>query len=105
MNISTQINQLPEKYTPLCDTGCLMRYPQTMKLFKFSLLIPPSTSGVERGFSAMNLVVSPLRTTLNQLCINRFMQIAINGPESFNERDMEKLVDNYKNNGNRRISL
>ena len=91
------LGQLPVKNTPLCviQGGCLMRYPQTMKLFKFSLLIPPSTSGVERGFSAMNLIVSPLRTNLNQLSINRFMQIAINGPESFNERDMEKLVDNY----------
>ena len=92
-----------EVYSAMCDTGCLMRYPQTMKLFKFSLLIPPSTSGVERGFSAMNLTVSLLRTNLNQLSVNRFMQIAINGPESFNERDMKKLVDNYKNNGNRRI--
>ena len=95
-----------EVYSAMCDIGCLMRYPQTMILFKFSLLIPPSTSGVERGFSAMNLIVSPLRTNLNQLSISRFMQIAIiNGPESFNERDMEKLVHNYKNNGNRRISL
>ena len=94
-----------EVYSTMCDTGCLMCYPQTIKLFKFSLLIPPSTSGLERGFSAMNLIASPLRTNLNQLSINRFMQIAINGPESFNKCDMEILVDNYKSNGSRRISL
>ena len=37
-------------YSAMCLDGCLSRYPNTMKLFKFSLLIPPTASEVERGF-------------------------------------------------------
>ena len=40
-----------------------------------------STSGVERGFSAMNLTETPLRTNLNQANISRFMLISVNGPK------------------------
>ena len=48
-------------YILRCD-GCLSRYPNTVKLFKSALLILPTTSHVERSFSTMNLLVSPLRT-------------------------------------------
>ena len=68
-------------YSNICTSGCLIQFPESMKLFKFSLLIPPSTSGVERGFSAMNLIVTPPGTNLNQANINRFMHISMNGPE------------------------
>ena len=50
-------------YVAMCVSGCCQRYTETIKLFKFALLIPPSTSNVERGFSTMNLLVSPLRTS------------------------------------------
>ena len=53
-------------YAVMCSTGFLQRYPETMKLFKYALLIPPSTSNVELGFSTMNLLVSPLRTSLGE---------------------------------------
>jgi hypothetical protein len=92
-------------YAAMCKSGCLLTYTETMKLFKFSLLIPPSTSGVERGFSVMNLLVSPLRTSLNQLNIDRLMRICINGPNSFTEEQLEVLVENFKNSTNRRIDL
>ena len=76
-----------------------------MKLFKFSLLIPQSTSGVELGFSAMILIVTPLRINLNQANINRFNRISINGPERFTDTQMEQLLGKYKNDGKDRINL
>ena len=76
-----------------------------MKLSKFSLLIPPSTSGIERGFSAINLILTPLRTNLNQVKINRFMPTSINGPGRFTVTQMEQVLDKYKNDWKCRISL
>ena len=58
-------------YMQLVKAGTLARLPNTMKLHSLSLLIPPSTSGVERAFSVMNLLVSPLRTTLNENNVDR----------------------------------
>ena len=62
-------------YQYMCKQGCLLRYPHLMRLFRLALLIPPSTSNVERGFSAMNLLCSPLRTSLNEDSLDRFMRI------------------------------
>ena len=53
----------------------------------------------------MNLLVSPLRTTLNENNVDRLMQMCLDGPEKFNYKQLEQMVDNYKNSAPRRISL
>ena len=53
----------------------------------------------------MNLIVTPLRTNLNQANINRFMRISINGPDYFTDTQMKQLLDKYKNDDKRCISL
>ena len=68
-------------YAAMCESECLVRFTETMKLFKFAPLVPPSTSRVEPGFSVMKLIISPLRTSLNQTNIYCFMRVCINGPE------------------------
>ena len=60
-------------YMQLVKAGALVRFPNTMKLHSLSLLIPPSISGVEGTFSVMKLLVSPLRTTLNENNVDRLM--------------------------------
>ena len=62
-------------FSYMCSSGCLL---------------PASTSGVERGFSSMNLIVTSLQTNLNQANINRFMHISVNGPEHFTDTQMEQ---------------
>ena len=76
-----------------------------MKLFKFALLIPPTTSEVERGFSTMNLLVSPLRTPLNDANVDRLMRISIDGPTNFIDNELEQMVDIFRNSNDRRIVL
>ena len=38
---------------------------------------------VEHGFSVMTLICTPLRTSLSESNLDRFMCICINGPETF----------------------
>ena len=91
-------------YAAMCESGCLVQFTETMKLL-IALLVPPSTSGVERGFSVMKLIISLLRTSLNQTDIDHFMRICTKGPEKLSDDGLEKLVDNYKNSGNCGIRL
>ena len=75
-----------------------------MRLFRLALLIPPSTSNVERGFSAMNLLCSPLRT-LNEDSLDRFMRISLNGPAKLDDDTYNRFVTTFKNSGKRHIEL
>ena len=92
-------------YVTMSTKGCMGRVPNIMKLFKLALMIPPSTSGVERGFSVMNLLISPLRTTLNERNVDRLMRICLDGTEKFTENELEEMVDSFKNSAPRRIAL
>ena len=83
-NVTASKVKSSEIYAKICQSGAWMQYPQRMQLFKLALLIPPSTSGVECGFSVMNLLVSPLRTGLNKTNVDRLMRICINGSDSLN---------------------
>ena len=47
---------LSEKYSKMCSEGSAQNFPN-MKLLRLALLIPPSTSVIERGCSIMNLLV------------------------------------------------
>ena len=76
-----------------------------MRLFRLVLLIPPSTSNVKRGFSAMNLLCSPLRTSLNEGSLDRFMRINLNGPAKLDDDTYDRFVTTFKNSGKRRIEL
>ena len=59
-----QHRSIPDNiYSTMCFYGYQRQFPETMKLFKFALLIPPNTANIERGFSMMNLQISPLRTS------------------------------------------
>ena len=92
-------------YSVMCKNGSADRFPQIMKLFKLSLLIPPSTSGVECGFSVMNLLVSPLSATLNENNVDRLMRICLDGPDKLSDHQLEQLVDNFRDAAPRRIVL
>ena len=92
-------------YSAMCLDGCLSRYPSTMKWFKFALLISPTTSEVERGFSTMNLLVSPLHTSLNDANVDRLMRICIDGPTNFSDNELEQMVDIFHDSNDRRIVL
>ena len=95
-----------EIYNLMGTDGSAQLYKNMFKLFKISLLIPPSTANIERGFSVMNLLCTPIRSSLNDSSIDRLMCICINGPDMLDENDLDKLVDDFKKKrDNRRMDL
>ena len=90
-------------YEYFAANGSLKQLPNIVTLFETSLLIPPILLNIERGFSVMNLICTPLRTESK---LDRFIRICINGPETYSKCDIEKMVDIFKKtNDNRRLDL
>ena len=66
-------------YKFLAADGILKNYSNTAVLFNISLLIPSLTSNVEWAFSVMNLICTPLHSSLSDNNLDRFVGIFING--------------------------
>ena len=93
-------------YKFLAADGTLKNFPNLASLLKISLLVPPSTSNVERGFSVMNLICIPLRSSLSETNLDRFMQICLNGPEKLTDDILEELIEDFKQSrDNKRLDL
>lgn len=85
--------------------GDRREYKELMKLFKFSLLIPPSTANVERGFSMLTMMLTKQRNLLSPSSIDKIMRLIWLGPQNFDDETWEKLVDDYRDSKERRIAL
>jgi hypothetical protein len=81
------------------------QYPEIMKLFKFSLLITPSTANVERGFSILNLVHTKQRNRLLVPSLDKLMRLVLVGPAKFTNNEYKLLLEKYNAMGNRRLEL
>ena len=81
-------------YKFLAADGTLTNCSNIAILFKISLLIPPSTSNVERGFSVMNLIHMPPRSSLSEHNLDRFM--CNNGPKKLNNNMLDELIQDFK---------
>ena len=87
-------------YKYLAADGSLKQFRNIAALFKKSLVIPLTA----HGFSVMNQIGTPLRTSLSESNLDWFMYICINGPETFSDSGVEKMVDIFKKtNDNRRL--
>ena len=87
----------------MCSEGSVHNFPNYVKLWKLALLIAPSTSGVECGFSVINLLVSTLHKSLSENNIDQLMHICLDGPKFLSEEQLEKIIDIYKDNAPCRI--
>ena len=82
--------------------GC---FPRVYQLVIYSLLIPASTAVVERGFSLMNDVCTPLRSRLTQTNLTCLMRIISEGPDVLSDQLLEELVDKFKTQKKRKLLL
>ena len=61
------------------------RYPDLLRLFKFSMLIPPSTANVERGFSVLALLSTKQRNRLKPENFEKLMRLILIVPDWFDD--------------------
>ena len=80
-------------------------FSRVYQLVIYSLLIPASTAVVERGFSLMNDICTPLRSRLTQNHLTCLMRIISEGPESLTDIMLEDLVEAFKNQKKRKLKL
>ena len=52
-------------------------YPELMILFKFSLIITPSTANIERGFSVLGPLATKQRNCLSPSTFDKLMRIVL----------------------------
>ena len=80
-------------------------YPDFTKLFKLSLLIPPSTANVEIGFSVLTMLHTKYRNSLSPNSLDKLMRLVLLGTPTLSDETWEGLVDRYDQRHERRIRL
>lgn len=78
-------------------------YPDIMKIFKISLLIPPSTANVERGFSVLTMIHTKYRNSLTSASLDKLMRLILIGEPKMSDEVWEEIVDLYDDKEQRRI--
>ena len=80
-------------------------YPDFMKHFKLSLLIPPSTANAERGFSVLIMLHTKYRNSLSPNSLDKLMRLVFLGATTLSDETWKGLVDRYDQRHERRIRL
>ncbi|KAH3792224.1 hypothetical protein DPMN_145715 [Dreissena polymorpha] len=74
------------------------------QLVQLMCIIQTSTAVVVRGFSTMNLLCSPLRSTFTQTKLCYMMLTCIEGLD-LSDKTLEELCDAFKNRKQRKMLL
>lgn len=86
---------------------CEELFPNLMILLNLASIIPSSTAEVERGFSLMNLLCTPLRASMLPNTLDKLLRICLNG-QNLTDQDVEVIIDRFRDDTsvtNRRITL
>lgn len=80
-------------------------FPNIYFLLYMSVIIPTSTACVERTFSLMISLCTPLRNRLTEGSLDALMRVCAEGPEVLSDNDLESIVDIFKNLKPRKLEL
>ncbi len=69
------------------------------------MVLPVTTATVERSFSDMKLVKTMLRSRLSEETLDQAMRVCIEGPEKLSYRELETIVEHWKNQKKRRLAF
>ena len=76
-------------------------FPNIAKLLSILLCLPVSTASVERSFSAMKTIKTRLRNRLSDTSLSHLMTIAIEGPNTLSDQDLDSIIDVWSTMKNR----
>lgn len=71
-------------------------------LVHLASIIPSKTASVERIFSLMNSLCTPKRNRISQASLDAVMRICLE-EEVISQERLNKIIENFKNNGKRSI--
>lgn len=71
-------------------------------LVHLASIIPSSTASVERISSLMNSLCTPKRNRISQASLDAVMRICLE-EEVISQERLNKIIENFKNNGKRSI--
>ena len=80
-------------------------FPNLFRLAEIAVCLPVTTASVERSFSHMKMIKTKLRNRLNESSLHHLMMIAIEGPDKLRDKDLEEIMEMWKNKVPRRIPL
>lgn len=80
-------------------------FPNMYHLLLLSLIIPSSTAAVERSFSLMNALCTPLRNRLTTASLDAVMRICHEGPTELDDSLLQKITDDFISAKDRKIKL
>ncbi|KAI0487981.1 hypothetical protein KFK09_027804 [Dendrobium nobile] len=103
-----------DQFTSLKDVGSLAEkmiqsrkdiiYPVVFKLLELALVLPVATAGVERAFSAMNIIKNRLRNRIGDQWMNDLL-LAYVEKEILDSIDNEVIIQLFQNMKSRRYKL
>ncbi len=77
-------------------------FPNLERLASLCVVLPVTTATVERSFSDMKLVKTRLRSRLSE---DQAMRVCIEGSEKLSYRELETIVEHWKNQKKRRLAI
>ena len=80
-------------------------FPNLVLLVTIASTLPVSTATVERSFSDMKLIKTRLRNRLGDQTLDHAMRVCIEGPETLSSTDLDEIIQHWKAQKPRRISL
>ena len=80
-------------------------FPNLANLASIALVLPVTTATVERSFSDMKLVKTRLRSRMGEDTLEHAMRVCIEGPDTLCDKDLESIVNHWKEQKTRRISV
>ena len=91
----------------LSSTTIATSFPNLAKLAAILIVLTVTTTTVERTFSSMKLIKTPLRNRMGESTLEHTMRICIEGPDRLLNETLEEVihVDHYKHSKQRRIML
>ncbi len=80
-------------------------FPYLERLASLCVVLPVTTATVERSFSDMKLVKTTLRSRLSEETLDQAMRVCIEGPDKISYRELETIVEHWKNQKKRRLAI
>ncbi|XP_062569445.1 uncharacterized protein LOC134231501 [Saccostrea cucullata] len=80
-------------------------YPAMYHLVLLSCLIPSSTACVERLFSLMNTICTPLRSCLKQQSLDNIIRIVSESSGSLTPRQLTRALEHFKSSKDKQLKF